>query len=127
MEVDDKKIKLSDFNEGQLQLQRLHNIWLKCNYFLTRGDYLNWNWNLDCAWIELSPDAYDFDKQTKEEEDKYFSKIEKLNEDVSNSLKNKDGLYKLLMKKHIFLKLLQERVGKGGRKSEHFEDSLMTG
>ncbi len=126
-EYSDKKVKLSDINEGFLQLQRLHNIWVKCHYYLTKGEYKMYNWNLDSAWIELYPDAYDLDQHIKLEDKKYVYRLNEINKNILKT-KDKDMLYKYLKDKHMLLKLLQEKAGKGSKKSDYFqEDSLMVG
>jgi len=123
-DINDKKVKLADFNESVFQLQRLHNIWTKCNYFLVMGDYYRWNFNLDCAWIELYPDSIDLDESCKEDDAKFINQIEKLDKEIYNNWQNKNLLFRLMKKKHMILKLLQEKTGKGSKKSFHFEDIM---
>ena len=106
---DDKKKLVSVYNEAQLQIMRLNNIWVKCHNHRQKGDLVNYKWELDGAWIELSTDA----KQTNP--DFYFPAIEKINLSISKT-KNPDILYHLLQKKEMLLKQLQEDAGKGGKR-----------
>ena len=105
----------SDFNEAKFQIYRLHILWLNCNSISQAGNLTKWKWKLDTIWRELSPDA----KQKDSSENKdgtYFSQIESLNKDIAKA-DNSTQLYNALQEKEIFLRCLQEKVGKGSKKS----------
>lgn len=106
---DDSKKLVSVYNEAQLQIMRLNNIWTKCHNYASKGDLTSYKWELDRAWIELSPDA------NKLNEKKYFKINDEINKAIASS-KNSNSLYMLLQRKEIFLKLLQEDAGKGGKR-----------
>ncbi len=110
---DDKKL-VSVYNEAQLQIMRLNDIWIKCHGFVKGGDLKNYKWQLDRAWIELSADAEKLDT------DFYSEAIEIINKAISKAT-NSSILYNLLQKKEIFLKNLQEDAGKGGKRKEKDE------
>ncbi len=106
---DDSKKLVSVYNEAQLQIMRLNNIWTKCHNYAQTGNLSAYKWQLDRAWIELSADAEKLNKNH------YFKAIDLINSAISRS-KSDDSLYNLLIKKEIFLKLLQEDSGKGGKR-----------
>ncbi len=113
---DDKKKLVSEFNEASFQILRLHELWLKANLQSVKGNLGGWKWTLDCIWRELAADA----KQT--DEDKYFTRVKILNARVAITEGFK--LYNALNEKHIFLKTLQEDVGKGGKKTKTYENIM---
>ena len=106
---DDSKKLVSVYNEAQLQIMRLNNIWTKCHNYVQSGNLVAYKWQLDRAWIELSADA----KQLSGKH--YFKSMDIINSAIAKS-KNNYSLYNLLIRKEIFLKLLQEDAGKGGKR-----------
>ena len=108
-DFDDSKRLVSVYNEAQLQIMRLNNIWTKCHNYAQHGNLSAYKWQLDRAWIELSADAEKLNKKY------YFDAIELINSSIAKS-KNNDSLYNLLIRKEIFLKLLQEECGKGSKR-----------
>lgn len=108
----DKKKAVSEFNEASYQILRLHNLWTNCNSYSTRGMLIEWKWTLDRVWIELSADS---DKKKGHAE-----KIRLLNLKIAE-LKNPVELYDGLQEKEIFLRALQEEVGKGSKKVVQYD------
>jgi len=111
----DKKVLISQYNEAAFQIARLNNLWQLCNNYARAGDLDQWKWVLDRIWIELSADA------KQKDETQYFNGIKVLNISISKAEGNAN-LYNTLQEKEIFLKGLQEGVGKGGKKSEEYTD-----
>ena len=95
---------------------RLHELWLKDNLQSVKGDLIGWKWTLDSIWRELAADAKEKDKT------KYFTKLKLLNFNIAQAKGSK--LYNALNEKHIFLKTLQEDLGKGGKKKSEFENIM---
>ena len=112
----DKQKLMSDFNEAGFQIYRLHKLWEICNDMANpeKVDYCKYKFTLDRIWVELSADAKQKDKE------KYFGEIKILNEKIAKN-KNRDELYQALQEKEIFLKCLQDDVGKGSKKSSFHE------
>lgn len=108
-DFDDSKKLVSVYNEAQLQIMRLNNIWTKCHNYAQSGNLSSYKWQLDRAWIELSADAKQVDEKY------YFKAIDIINSTIAKS-KTDQSLYNLLIKKEIFLKSLQEAAGKGGKR-----------
>ena len=87
--------------------------------------YKKWNEVIDGVWIEL---AGDLAKDNAAETD-----IKKLNEDlgqlfkdfkVGDNSKNKDEIYKKLMEKEIYIRRLQNTLGKGTALKDIDEDDF---
>lgn len=113
----DKKTMMSEFNEAAYQIARLNTLWSLCNDYAREGKLYKYKWVLDRIWVELSADA------TQKNEEKYYSRVKILNKYISQT-KNSSSLYALLQEKEIFLKSLQEDVGKGGKKQQQFENIM---
>lgn len=104
----------SDFNEAKFQIYRLHILWLTCNTLSQNGNLNEWKWKLDTIWRELSPDATDKDKNKGK--DTFYAKNKQLNDDIAKA-KDSTAIYNALQEKEIFLRCLQDEVGKGSKKS----------
>ena len=122
-DYNEKKDFTSDFNEAKYQILRLPVLWQSCNNLSQSGQLEQWKWKLDAIWRELSPDAKLKDDNVDEEQDKYFNKVKNINKKIADSKKN-DAIYIALQEKEIFLRCLQEAVGKGGRRSSGEEDDF---
>jgi hypothetical protein len=119
----EKKELISDFNEAKFQILRLHVLWQSCNTCSQNGNLEQWKWKLDAIWRELSPDAKERDKNQSDNENAYFSKIKTINDNISKA-RNNNEKYLALQEKEIFLRCLQDAVGKGSRKSSGDEDDF---
>ncbi len=113
-DFNDKKTLISEFNEAAFQIARLNNHWTKCSNYATSGNLDKWKWELDRVWVELSADAKQKNYKL------YFTAIEKFNQAIPKC-KTKGVLYKVLQAKEIFLRGLQEDVGKGGKKKSDYD------
>lgn len=116
----------SKFNSGMLINFRLNNLWIKTHTFATKGAYSDWSAVLDRIWCELSADVAD-DKEGETTNKKFYdideelSKIGVTNWGKIGGFEGKDAKaklimtkqYRLLMKKEIFLRKLQNKQGKG--------------
>src|SRR3990167_10459168 len=115
-EPDFKKELTSDFNEAKYQIYRIHLDLLDCRSYAKKGGLIGWKWVLDHLWLELAADARA--KIGKDDtENKYFKRIAELNEEIAKNEKNRNMLYKALQEKEMFLRFLQDDVGKGGKRS----------
>jgi len=139
--VDDQKRDMeSAFNEGMLQIQRLNYLWMQINNYSRTGKYTDWRWSLDAIWRELSRDAIksssgvvkpgEYDKVIKE--NPWFKQYVRLRGIVDvefvNSSKSIPGsmgrYYNALHDLEIFLRTLQDSVGKGGKYKDMSEDEM---
>ena len=108
---DDSKKYVSVYNEAQLQIDRLDEIWRQCHRYSRRGELNNYKWELDRAWIELSADAKKLNAEY------YIKALDKINNTISVA-QTPNQLYKALQIKEIFLRQLQEDAGKGGKRKK---------
>ena len=106
--------KLSKYNQGMPQLFRLDALWQKLNLLMPSGKLIDSNWVLDRVWLELIGDADDKDE----------IKFKELNEKVL-SQRNKYKLYNTLMEKEKFLRILQNKQGKGSAYEAPEEDEIV--
>jgi len=117
----DNQPKVAKFNSGLAILFRIDNLWKDAHAHSRRGELMKWNWDLDRVWCELASDA-------SEETDTEFEKFSK---DVNDAYKEKGDLkvkqsklYKLLLRKEIYLRKLQNKQGKGMAYEEALDDYM---
>lgn len=116
--------KVSAFNTAEFINYRIHFLWLDAHRHSRDGRYEKWNIDLDRLFIEFVADA-------NEEE---IEKFDSINQEISdigfkynketNRLQGLHNLYKLLIKKEIFLKNLEKVQGKGAKYEESIEDYM---
>ena len=129
MEKDFNDESKSVFNEGMLQIQRLHNSWTRCNHYSSKGLFNNWRWELDIIWRELSYDTFKLNK-SKElndwEDIESVKAMESLDVKIQTVFIKKDNskIYNLLNRKEVFLRILQHKAGKGSKYESEDERSM---
>lgn len=109
--MDENNKEISKYNEGLRQIDRLHYLWLKIQPYTEDGNYnpRQWKFLQDSVWRELRADV-----------EKHIEKDEMIKENLSlitkiREARTQDQLYQALNDRHEFLKILQDKVGKGGR------------
>jgi len=117
----------SKFNSGMLINLRLNNLWILTHNYARKGLYSDWSGVLDRLWCELAGDVND-DEKGKQIEKNFNAIEEELSKvgvtnwgKVHNGFEEKNNAtkflmtkqYRLLMKKEIFLRRLQNKQGKG--------------
>ena len=116
----------SRFNSGMLINLRLNNLWVLTHTYARKGQYSDWSAVLDRIWCELSADV-DEEKDGKASNKKFediedeLAKVGVTNWGKFGGFEGKDAKaklimtkqYRLLMKKEIFLRKLQNKQGKG--------------
>ena len=127
----DGKNVTSAFNSGVFQIQRLHDLWLRCNDYSRNGDFRQWRWCLDTVWRELSDDAAkdagikpgEFEKLGS---NPWAVRYAALDGAVQAALLTRGYrlLYLSLRDLEIFLRYLQDHVGKGSKRKDVDEDSF---
>lgn len=119
MSVEFEDREVSKFNEANLQIMRLHQLWEKAETRASSGELVKWAWVLDGIWRELYSDVLRLPEEKLSEENKKLNKLIAIAL-PRNTIESKtfnpyaDALYPLLNKKHQFLKALQDKAGKGG-------------
>ena len=110
--------EVSKYNEAGLQIMRLHNLWVKIEEHINKGEQKSWRFLLDSVWRELFADVYHL-----ENPDVYIATNKLLKLKIAHA-KDKEEEYELLNERHQFLKKLQDQVGKGGVFSDGTEDDF---
>ena len=117
--------KTSSYNQGKLQIQRLHNLWLDTHRHSRNGSYEKWNMDLDRLWCELAKDLdddqYDKWKKDMDEIEKELSKHGAIQDNPEDGFKGpstdeiskRNKQYNKLMKKDLLLRRLENFLGKG--------------
>lgn len=121
----------SKYNEAMLQIQRLHESWTKCNNFARSGQFQAWRWELDIIWRELESDIKKLSNKKKEQLLKLFQSydtkdIKGLNQTLKTNIteSKRYKIYEKIDERHIFLKELQDAVGKGAIFQDNSEDGM---
>jgi hypothetical protein len=136
MEEGQTEQKVSKYNSGIAIQMRLDGLWKQINQFCIEGKFMLWNAVLDRVWSELSRDIKENeygDKKDKENKivEGYKSKYEEFDESLREQMPFKDNAkddfkpvskediekraeqYEILMEKELFLKRLENHLGKG--------------
>ena len=139
--------KTSKYNSGIAQLYRLDGLWRDVNTHSRQGLFTKWNEDLDRIWCELARDLPETDKtntetekvksfkSNKEDFDKFDSELAKLGDfqdhppagfvQIPNETKiNRNKQYKILIEKELFLRRLENKLGKGTAWDDEDEDSF---
>ncbi len=105
---EEEQKQISKYNDAGLSISRLHENWLRCNRFIREGNFRRWKYELDMIWLELYPDMLRHKDKIKltEENDKLMGVISKSGD--------RNNLFFNLMKRHEFLRSLQDKSGKAG-------------
>lgn len=111
-EFNDKKVLKSEYNEAGFQIIRLNEYWLDYGRSIRNRNYPLTYDTLENIWVELSNDVDDKDKV-------YMRKMDAL---LAKNIHKPTSFRYLLRQKAIFLKKIQEKVGKGGKKTSGYED-----
>jgi len=137
MEESESENKISKYSSGVNILIRLDGLWKQINLYATANSYEKWNSYLDRVWCELARDLKDGQsyKDKKEEFDEFDNKIAKAGKfddkapegfkDITAEQINKRKIhYKCLMEKELFLRRLENELGKGTTWSDGDEDDF---
>ncbi len=137
---------ISKYNSGIAQLYRLDGLWKDVNNHSRMGLYAKWNEDLDRIWCELARDLPEKEKKT--EEDKKVPSYDNAKNDFDafdtklmgqgnfqdtgkagfveitiEEKKKRNEQYKILMEKELFLRRLENKLGKGTAFSDEDEDN----
>ncbi len=102
--------QISKYNDAVFSISRLHQMWLNCNAYIRRGNFVRWKFELDMIWLELSPDV----KRQKEAESKRLIKTNKELMIKISKANTKNTIFFNLMNRHQFLREVQDIAGKAG-------------
>ena len=120
--MEEQEQKISKYNSGVAIQIRLDALWKDANNHSRSGLYSKWNCDLDAIWRELARDISENDYETKKKAFEKFDKdIGKFQDSLpegfekpdSEFWKKRNDQYKKLMEKELFLKRLENELGKG--------------
>jgi len=132
METFTPTFNISKYNSAVLKNFYLDELWKSAVKNCTQGKYDKWNAYLDMIWGEL---AGDLDEKAVE-----FTKFNRfimelgatgnltppviLGFNIKESNEKKAKQYLILLNKHLWLKKLQNRLGRGTAYKDEFEDDF---
>jgi len=124
--MDDNSDKqTSKFSSGINQLMRMDQLWKDSNSYSVAGLYSKWNTKLDVIWRELARDLSDkIYEEKKTLFDAFDNRLGKsgpfmdngsdtFNDPSSENMKTRSEQYKILNEKELFLRRLENFLGKG--------------
>ena len=127
--------EVSKFNSGMLLIASLDFLWKQAQSNRRNNRFYDWSLELDSIWSELAGDLKDkdFDKFQK-----VYDKTEKEIQNIGSFKDNLDGFkkpsngnikdrnlhYDLLVKKEIFLRRIEKKLGKGSKMKDPEEDDM---
>ena len=109
-----ENLQTSRYNEAINQLIRLNNLWQLCNEHSRSGKLMQWRWDLDAVWRELSFSAKKLNEMKKfaDDETDWKKKKKQLITKIEET-KTRSELYMALNNYEEFLRELQDTSGKG--------------
>ena len=135
--VDENVVIKSKYNSGVAKMIRMDAIWKDVNRHKRSGEFSKWNEDLDTVWCELTADAKKknvLKQKSKEfnEKNQAIAELGSFNDTSNLSFRvptNEDNLkrikqYQKLMDKEIFLRILEEELGKGTAWEDDDEDDF---
>ena len=105
---DERMNQISKYNDAGFSVSRLHESWLLCKIYIRRGNLLAWKTELDNIWMELFTDV-----GRQDDYHQLLKQNEKLMGDIAKA-KTKSQLFANLMRRHCFLRRIQDLAGKAG-------------
>lgn len=137
--------KRSKFSSGLNIITRLDILWRNCQQFKRKGNYIDWNDELDTIWLELARDLNKEDYGDKKNEESreiikgYKSQFDEFEEKLQKELpfidsgtgfqqptkgmiEKRNKQYKILMDKQLFLARLENELDKGTTYEEEDDD-----
>ena len=124
MEEIETNNQVSRFNESINNLIRLNNLYQQCNEHSSKGNLSRWKGILDSVWRELYSSAMKLDERIKDKKLKWVTRKEELDKELLK-VNNRDEAYKKLSEKEEFLRLLQDKSGKGTDWQDDDEDGFI--
>lgn len=132
--IDEPSQKTSRINSAQLLNLTLDLLWKDAHNHSRKRQFSEWDSDLNMIWGELAGDV----DPGKTDEKTFFDLCEKIYETGSLSnppitgfknsksidVKTRSKQYILLLRKHVWLKRLQNRLGKGTAYKDQFEDEF---
>lgn len=134
--AEDVEPLISKHSSGVSIIIRIDGLWKDANIHSCSGQYSKWNTKLDVIWRELARDILETDWETKEKAfDAFDAELVKEGafkdtgsdtfEDITpDDATKRSKQYRILNKKELFLKRLENKLGKGTTFSDGDEDDF---
>lgn len=129
---DDVAGSMSKFNSGALINLRLNNLWVLTHNHARTSNYSEWNSLLNRIWCELAADTVEGGEEEKDlnaiEQELSKAGVKNWNSTTGfekttyEEMKTRTKQYRLIMKKEIFLRRLQNKQGKGTAYYDNTQD-----
>ena len=128
--------KKSKYNSGVAKEIRRNKLWEEANNHSRVGNFVKWNEDLDCVWRELCVDIKKEEFESKRKEfygfDEKILDIGQLVDNMDVGFKKPDGNffikranhYKILKDKEVFLRRLENELGKGTAYEDEEDDEF---
>lgn len=128
--------KVSKFSGAVSALIRVDELWNDTHTHSRQGKYLNWNEDLDRIWLELAKDLSNeiftskkeifdaFETQLKEKGGIYDKAKCDFEDIPQDTITKRSNIYKILMDKELFLRRLENELGKGTSWEDEDEDDF---
>lgn len=122
---ENEEVKVSKYNSGMAIIMRLDSLWKDTHRHSREGNFEKWNCDLDRIWCELARDLnegeYSGKKEEFEEFDNKLKEFGKFIDNITDAFKsptkeqitNREKQYHVLMEKELFLRRLENALGKG--------------
>jgi len=126
----------SKYNSGVAKEIRRNKLWEETNTHSRSGNFIKWNEDLDTVWSELcadiKPEEFNGKKTDFEKFDTEIMEIGRIEDTNKQGFKEidkefyakRDKHYKKLRDKEIFLRRLENSLGKGTAYEDDDEDSF---
>ena len=134
--AEEPEIQISKHSSGVSIIIRINGLWIDANLHSCNGQYSKWNTKLDVIWRELARDILEDDYNTKktafDEFDKQLVKEGPFNDAGSDTFEDitayqskiRSKHYRILNDKELFLKRLENKLGKGTTFHDGEEDDF---
>ncbi len=130
------EVLISKHSSGVSIIIRIDGLWKDANIHSCAGNYSKWNTKLDVIWRELARDIQEKNwTETKKEFDQFDKELVATGrfkdegsdtfESVSNDdTENRSKQYRILNNKELFIKRLENKLGKGTTYGDNDEDDF---
>lgn len=129
--MEEEELRKSKFNTAVSKEIRRGELWKEANAHSRAGLFQRWSDDLDCIWSELAADISPVKFEGKKEEFDKLSKVGIIKDKRTgfkkltiNEMKLRSEQYDKLREKELFLRRIENELGKGTAWEQEDEDSF---
>lgn len=134
--AESEEVLISKHSSGVSIIIRIDGLWKDANIHSCTGQYSKWNTKLDVIWRELARDILEKDWEEKKKDfDKFDEQLveagpfkdggsDTFDDITTDESKIRSKHYRILNDKELFLKRLENKLGKGTTFSDGDEDDF---